>query len=57
MMRLKSDLVESLWAATDANTQTLANIDLQWDRRCALGVVIVARITQTPQKQDKKSMA
>ena len=42
MMRLKSDLVELLWAATDANTQTLANIDLQWDRRCALGVVIAA---------------
>jgi phosphoribosylamine--glycine ligase len=42
MMRLKSDLLELLWAATDADTQQLANIDLQWDRRCALGVVMAA---------------
>ena len=42
MMRLKSDLLELLWAATDADTQQLANIELQWDRRCALGVVMAA---------------
>jgi phosphoribosylamine--glycine ligase len=42
MMRLKSDLLELLWAATDADPQTLSNIELQWDRRCALGVVIAA---------------
>jgi phosphoribosylamine--glycine ligase len=42
MMRLKSDLVSLLWAATEANPQTLASMDLQWDRRYALGVVIAA---------------
>ena len=42
MMRLKSDLVSLLWAATEAKPQTLASMDLQWDRRCALGVVIAA---------------
>ena len=42
MMRLKSDLLELLWAATDADPQTLSNIELQWDRRCALGVVMAA---------------
>ncbi len=42
MMRLKSDLLELLWAATDADTQQLENIELQWDRRCALGVVMAA---------------
>ena len=42
MMRLKSDLLELLWAATEADTETLAKIELQWDRRCALGVVMAA---------------
>ncbi len=42
MMRLKSDLLELLLAATDVHPQSLAHIDLQWDRRCALGVVIAA---------------
>ena len=42
MMRLKSDLLELLWAATDADTETLSKIELQWDRRCALGVVMAA---------------
>jgi len=42
MMRLKSDLLELLWAATDADTGTLAKLELQWDRRCALGVVMAA---------------
>ena len=42
MMRLKSDLLELLWAATDADPLTLSNIELQWDRRCALGVVMAA---------------
>ena len=42
MMRLKSDLLELLWAATDADTETLAKLELQWDRRCALGVVMAA---------------
>jgi len=42
MMRLKSDLLELLWAATDADTEALAKLELQWDRRCALGVVMAA---------------
>jgi phosphoribosylamine--glycine ligase len=39
MMRLKSDLVDVMMAAT---SQSLDQIELQWDRRCALGVVIAA---------------
>jgi phosphoribosylamine---glycine ligase len=39
MMRLKSDLVEVMQHATDA---TLDQIELQWDRRVALGVVMAA---------------
>ena len=39
LMRLKSDLVEVLLHATDG---TLAQVELQWDRRFALGVVLAA---------------
>jgi phosphoribosylamine--glycine ligase len=39
MMRLESDLAELLLRATDG---TLDKIDLQWDRRVALGVVMAA---------------
>jgi phosphoribosylamine--glycine ligase len=39
LMRLKSDLVGVLLAATDERLDT---IDLEWDRRTALGVVIAA---------------
>jgi phosphoribosylamine--glycine ligase len=44
MMRLKTDLVEVLWAATEPGHQGghLDRIELQWDRRTALGVVIAA---------------
>ena len=42
MMRLKSDLLQLLWTATDPDTQLLANTELQWDRRSALGVVLAA---------------
>ena len=42
MMRLKSDLLELLWAATDADPQALSNYSLKWDRRFALGVVLAA---------------
>ena len=42
MMRLKSDLLQLLWTATDPDTHLLANTELQWDRRCALGVVLAA---------------
>ena len=39
LMRLKSDLVEVLLHATDG---TLDRVELQWDRRFALGVVLAA---------------
>jgi phosphoribosylamine--glycine ligase len=39
LMRLKSDLLELLLHATDG---TLDQVQLQWDRRIALGVVIAA---------------
>ena len=39
LMRLKSDLFEVLMHATDG---TLTNVELEWDRRCALGVVLAA---------------
>ncbi len=39
MMRLKSDLFELLMHATDG---TLDQVELQWDRRVALGVVVAA---------------
>jgi phosphoribosylamine--glycine ligase len=39
MMRLKSDLFDVLLHATDG---TLDQVDLQWDRRFALGVVMAA---------------
>ena len=39
MMRLKSDLVDVFFSATDG---TLDQVELQWDRRFALGVVVAA---------------
>ena len=43
MMRLKTDLVDVLWAATEPGAHgKLDEIELQWDRRTALGVVIAA---------------
>jgi phosphoribosylamine--glycine ligase len=39
LMRLKSDLLEVLLHATDG---TLDGVELQWDRRVALGVVMAA---------------
>ncbi|VWX63159.1 phosphoribosylglycinamide synthetase phosphoribosylamine-glycine ligase [Burkholderiales bacterium 8X] len=39
MMRLKSDLFEVFWHATDG---TLDQVELEWDRRVALGVVLAA---------------
>jgi phosphoribosylamine--glycine ligase len=39
LMRLKSDLFEVLMRATDG---TLDDVELQWDRRTALGVVMAA---------------
>jgi phosphoribosylamine--glycine ligase len=39
LMRLKSDLIEVLLHATDG---TLDKVELEWDRRFALGVVLAA---------------
>jgi len=39
MMRLKSDLFDVLWHATEG---TLDQVQLEWDRRTALGVVLAA---------------
>ncbi len=40
LMRLKSDFSDVLWAATEIGG--LANMELEWDRRTALGVVLAA---------------
>lgn len=43
LMRLKTDLVEVLWAATEPGPHgKLDQVELQWDRRYALGVVMAA---------------
>ena len=43
MMRLKTDLVDVLWAATEPGPHgRLDDLELQWDRRTALGVVLAA---------------
>jgi phosphoribosylamine--glycine ligase len=42
LMRLKSDLLPLLLAATDDAGASLNQIDLEWDRRVALGVVMSA---------------
>ncbi|OYT87502.1 MAG: phosphoribosylamine--glycine ligase [Burkholderiales bacterium PBB6] len=50
MMRLKTDLVDVLLHATDG---TLDQVELQWDRRFALGVVMAAaNYPGTPRKGD-----
>jgi phosphoribosylamine---glycine ligase len=50
MMRLKSDLVDVLMAATDEKLDT---IELQWDRRVALGTVLAAHgYPMNPRKGD-----
>jgi phosphoribosylamine--glycine ligase len=50
MMRLKSDLFEVLLRATDG---TLDKVELDWDRRVALGVVMAAHgYPLTPRKGD-----
>jgi phosphoribosylamine--glycine ligase len=53
MMRLKSDLFDVLMHATDG---TLNQVELQWDRRVALGVVLAADgYPLTPRKGDALS--
>jgi phosphoribosylamine---glycine ligase len=50
MMRLKSDLVDVLLAATDGK---LDQMELQWDRRVALGTVLAAHgYPMNPRKGD-----
>ncbi len=50
LMRLKTDLVDVLLAATSG---TLDRVQLQWDRRVALGVVLAAAgYPQSPRKGD-----
>ncbi|HEX2012443.1 MAG TPA: phosphoribosylamine--glycine ligase, partial [Roseateles sp.] len=50
MMRLKSDLFDLLMHATDG---TLDQVELQWDRRVALGVVMAAQgYPLSPRKGD-----
>ncbi|MCE1250984.1 MAG: phosphoribosylamine--glycine ligase [Comamonadaceae bacterium] len=50
MMRLKSDLVDLLSAAVDGK---LDQVELQWDRRTALGVVMAAAgYPEAPRKGD-----
>ena len=43
LMRLKSDLFEVLMQATDPAGPGLDGVELQWDRRTALGVVVAAQ--------------
>ena len=44
LMRLKTDLFELLWAATETGEQRqLDQLELEWDRRTALGVVAAAQ--------------
>ncbi|MCX7277858.1 MAG: phosphoribosylamine--glycine ligase [Burkholderiales bacterium] len=54
MMRLKSDLFEVLWAATEPGPHgKLDQISLDWDRRIALGVVLAAHgYPLSPRKGD-----
>jgi phosphoribosylamine--glycine ligase len=43
LMRLKTDLVDVLMAATEAGTSgEFENLELDWDRRTAMGVVLAA---------------
>jgi len=51
LMRLKSDLFDVLMSATDG---TLDQVELQWDRRFALGVVMAAHgYPMSPRKGDE----
>ncbi|MDP3225229.1 MAG: phosphoribosylamine--glycine ligase [Rubrivivax sp.] len=53
LMRLKSDLFEVLMRATDPTGPGLDGLELQWDRRTALGVVVAAHgYPAAPRKGD-----
>ncbi|MCZ4314239.1 phosphoribosylamine--glycine ligase [Comamonadaceae bacterium G21597-S1] len=55
LMRLKTDLLELLLAATETgDDRKLDQIELQWDRRTALGVVLAAKdYPQQPRTDDR----
>jgi phosphoribosylamine--glycine ligase len=55
LMRLKTDLLELLLAATETgDDRRLDQIELQWDRRTALGVVLAAKdYPQQPRVDDR----
>lgn len=51
LMRLKSDLVDVLWAAAEPGG--LEQVELEWDRRTAMGVVLAAHgYPLSPRKGD-----
>lgn len=51
LMRLKSDLVDVLWAAAEPGG--LEHVELEWDRRTAMGVVLAAHgYPLSPRKGD-----
>lgn len=51
LMRLKSDLVDVLWAAAEPGG--LEQVELEWDRRTAMGVVLAAHgYPMAPRKGD-----
>ena len=54
MMRLKTDFFDVMWAATEPGLHgRLDKIELEWDRRVALGVVMAAHgYPLTPRKGD-----
>ena len=54
MMRLKTDFFDVMWAATEPGVHgRLDKIELEWDRRVALGVVMAAHgYPLTPRKGD-----
>ena len=59
MMRLKTDLVDVLMAATEPGPHgKLDTVELQWDRRTALGVVLAAHgYPMNPRKGDSITLA
>lgn len=54
LMRLKTDLLEVLLAATDPSSGSVfENLELEWDRRTALGIVLAAHgYPASPRKGD-----
>ena len=54
MARLKTDLADVLWEATQPLDNTsFADMELQWDRRTALGIVLAAHgYPESPRKGD-----